>query len=76
LDELVNQSELTCDLTANTRNEKPWESLLGLRRLALKSDIAIYKEGMSWSQNYKDKLFKVRIGLAEPMRGGITIRCL
>jgi hypothetical protein len=76
LDKLINQSELTRDLAANTRNEGPWKSSLGLRRLFLKSDIAMYKQGMLWFQNNKDKLFKVMIGLAEPMRGGDMIRCL
>jgi hypothetical protein len=68
LDELINQSELTLDLAANTRNEGPWESSLGLQWLSLKSDIALYRHGMLWFQNNKDKLVKVRIGLAELMR--------
>jgi hypothetical protein len=58
------------------RGMTPWESSLGLRRLSLKSDIAMYNQGMFWFQNYKDKLFMVRIGLAAPMRGGFTIRYL
>jgi hypothetical protein len=76
LDELINQSELTHDLATNTRNEGPWESSLGLRRLSFKSDIAMCRQGMLWFQNNKDKLFKVTIGLAELMRGGDMIRCL
>jgi hypothetical protein len=47
-----------------------------LRWLSLKSDISMYRQEMLWFQNNKDKLFKVTIGLAEPMRGGNTIRCL
>jgi hypothetical protein len=45
LDGLINQSELTHDLAANTRKEGPWENLLGLQRESLKSDIAIYRQG-------------------------------
>jgi hypothetical protein len=69
LDKLINQSELTHDLAANTRNEGPCKSSLGLQWLSLKFDIAMCRQGMLWFQNNKDKLLKVMIGLAEPMRG-------
>jgi hypothetical protein len=44
--------------------------------VSFRSDIAIYRQGLLWFQNNKDTLFKVMIGLVEPMRGGDTIRCL
>jgi hypothetical protein len=75
LDELTNQLEPTRNLASHIRNKASQESLLELW-WCLWSTAQPCQARNVMVPNNKDNLFKVRIGLVELMRGGITIRCL